>query len=63
MELPLLATGGEVLALRLQFLAFLLMEAGLAFQFAVAGVEASQFCLNRQQLVLPQGLHLLLQQV
>ena len=63
MQLPLLATGGEVLALRLQFLAFVLVEAGLALQFTAAGVEASQFRLNRQQLVFPQGLHLLLEQV
>ena len=52
LQLPLLATGGEVLALPLEFLALLLVEAGLAFQFATAGVEASQFRLNRQQLVL-----------
>ena len=37
------------------------MLTGLAFQFAAAGVEAGQFRLNRQQLVLPQGLDLLLQ--
>ena len=63
MQLPLLATGGEVLALRLQFLAFVLVEAGLALQFTAAGVEASQFRLNRQQLVFPKGLHLLLEQL
>ena len=58
-QLPLAA--GQLLALALQVFCPLLVLVGLASQFAGAGLQARQFGLHRQQLVLAEGLHLRLQ--
>ena len=60
---PLLAAVGQVVAQALQSLPLLLMPAGLPFQFPGAGLQTLQLGLNRQQLIFPQGLHLLLQRL
>ena len=45
----------------LKSLSFLLMQTGLSFEFPAARVQACQFSLNGQQLIFPEGFHLLLQ--
>ena len=60
-QLPLLV--GQLVALALQLLGPALVPFGLAGQFAVAGLEASQFGLHGQQAVFAQGLDLRLQGV
>ena len=59
--LPLLPSSGQVMAQALQFLALLLMQSGLSLQLAAAGVKPGQARLNGQELVFPEGLDLLLE--
>ena len=59
--LPFLPSTCQVMAQALQFLALLLMQAGLSLQFAAAGIEPGQARLHGQELVFPESLDLLLE--